>query len=227
MSQRRTHVLFDLDGTLTDSEPGIVASLVFAFTAAGLPVPDAAVLRETIGPPFEIGLPAIGVPPDRLALVVDHYRDHYEVASLFDSRLYDGVVDMIDELAGRELVLLLATAKPEVSARRILEHFGLADRFTVIAGATYEPGRRTKAEVIGHAMDVAGVEPGPHIVMVGDRDHDVLGAHAHGIDAIGVTWGYGTRDELLAAGAMALAETPAELVALIAGRKSPIAGARP
>jgi phosphoglycolate phosphatase len=220
-------VLFDLDGTLTDSEPGIVASLVFAFTAAGLPVPDAAVLRETIGPPFEIGLPAIGVPPDRLALVVDHYRDHYEDASLFDSKLFDGVVDMIDELAERELVLLLATAKPEVSARRIVEHFGLADRFTVIAGATYEPGRRTKAEVIGHALDVAGVEPGPHIVMVGDRDHDVLGAHAHGIDAIGVTWGYGIRDELLAAGAMALAETPAELVALIAGRKSPIAGARP
>ena len=113
---------------------------------------------------------------------------------------------MLDDLVAGGYVLALATAKPEVTARRIIEHFGLTDRFAVLAGATFEPGRRTKAEVIAHALRELAIEGGPHVVMVGDRDHDVHGAHAHGIATIGVLWGYGSAEELTLAGAAALAE---------------------
>ncbi len=182
-----------------------------------MPVPDDAVLRTAIGPPFELGLPLIGVPPERLWAVIDRYRERYEDVGLFESRLYDGVVPMLDELADRGLVLSLATAKPEPTARRIVEHFGLTDRFAVLAGATFEPGRRTKAEVIAHALAELGVDGGPHVVMVGDRAHDVDGARVHDIDTIGALWGYGTTEELTTAGARWLAATPSDVVTTLSG----------
>jgi phosphoglycolate phosphatase len=208
-----THVLFDLDGTLTDSAPGILASLRHAFGQSGVETPAEAVLLRAIGPPFELGLPDIGVPPEHVLAVIDHYRDRYEHVGLFENQLYDGVVDMLDALAG--VVLALATAKPEPTARRIVEHFGLTARFAVIAGATYEPGRRTKTEVIAHALAELGVAGGPDVVMVGDRDHDMLAARHHGLGSIGVVWGYGSVDELTLAGADALANSPAEVVSLV------------
>ena len=173
--------------------------------------PDDA-LRAVVGPPFELGLPLIGVPGDQLWAVIDRYRVHYEGGGLFDCTVYDGIAEMLDALAAAGMVLSLATAKPEETAVRILEHFGLADRFAVLAGATYEPGRRTKDEVITHALRELGIEPGAHVVMVGDRDHDVHGAAVHGIDTIGVLWGYGGAAELTAAGAWTLADTPADVV---------------
>lgn len=213
-----THVLLDLDGTLTDSEPGIVASLLHAFAREGLSAPSPAALRATIGPPFEVGLPAIGVPAERLWSLIAHYRARYEDVGLFENRVYDGVPEMLDALAAAGLVLALATAKPEVTAARIVEHFGLTDRFAVVAGATFEPGRRTKEEVIANVLDRLDIRGGSHVVMVGDRDHDVLGAHTHGLDAVGVTWGYGTPAELTTAGAAVLVDTPAELANVLVGR---------
>jgi phosphoglycolate phosphatase len=213
-----THVLFDLDGTLTDSAPGILASLRHAFGLSGVETPAEAVLLQAIGPPFELGLPEIGVPPEHVLAVIDHYRDRYEDVGLFENKLYDGVVDMLDALAG--VVLALATAKPEPTARRIVEHFGLTARFAVIAGATHEPGRRTKTEVVAHALAELGVAGGPGVVMVGDRDHDMLAARHHGLGSIGVVWGYGSVDELTLAGADALASSPAEVVSLVRGTSS-------
>ena len=214
----RSHVLVDLDGTLSDSEPGISSSLRRALALEGLPVPADDVLRQAIGPPFELGLPLIGVPGDRLWAVIERYRERYEDGGLLETTLYDGVVDMLDALRAHGLVLAVATAKPETTARRVVEHLGLADRFAVLAGATFEPGRRTKAEVITHALRQLEVEAGPHVVMVGDRDHDVHGAQVHGIDSIGVLWGYGGESELTLAGATALASTPADVVELLTGR---------
>ena len=122
---------------------------------------------------------------------------------------------MLDALEAAGVVLGLATAKPEPSARRIVEHFGLADRFAVVAGATYEPGRRTKAEVIAHALGELDVRGGSHVVMVGDRDHDVLAARELGLASIGVAWGYGSREELTAAGADVVADQPADVVGIV------------
>ncbi len=212
-----SHVLFDLDGTLTDSAPGIVGCLRQALAAEGVDLPAEEILLRAIGPPFELGLPDIGVPPERVLAVIAHYREHYEHVGLFENRLYDGVVEMLDALGAAGVFLALATAKPEPTARRIVEHFGLADRFAVLAGATYEglPGRRTKTEVVAYALDQLGVTGGPDVVMVGDRDHDVLAAREFGLVSIGVRWGYGSVDELTSAGADALAADPAEVIALL------------
>jgi phosphoglycolate phosphatase len=212
---RRTHVLVDLDGTITDSFPAITGSLKLALRDLGLPVPPDEALRSVVGPPFELGLPLIGVPGEQLWAVIARYRVHYEAGGLFDCTVYDGIPAMLDALAAAGMVLSLATAKPEETAVRVLEHFGLADRFAVLAGATHEPGRRMKDEVITHALRQLGTEPGAHVVMIGDRDHDVHGAAVHGIDTIGVLWGYGDAAELTGAGAWALADSPADVVDLL------------
>jgi phosphoglycolate phosphatase len=220
MTGARTHVLFDLDGTLSDSEPGIRNSLQWACEIEGFAVPSDEQVRSVIGPPFEIGLPQIGIPDDALSRVIATYRSRYETIGLFENTVYDGIPAMLDELAEAGLSFSIATAKPELTARRILDHFELSTRFEVIVGASLTPERRAKAQVITHALDLLGIPVGhpsvaDGIVMVGDRDHDVLGAQRNGIGCIGVTWGYGSSDELLRAGAIALADRPADVVDLV------------
>lgn len=215
----RTHVLLDLDGTLSDSEPGILRSLQWACEQEGFPVPSEAEVRSVIGPPFEIGLPQIGIPDDALEQVIATYRDRYKQIGAFENTMYDGVIEMLDGLAAAGLSLSIATAKPEQTAHPILDYFGISERFAVRAGATLTSERRAKAEVIDFALRELEINADPdlidHVIMVGDRDHDVLGARQHNITCIGVTWGYGSVEELLVSGAVALAETPAEVVELV------------
>jgi len=219
VTERRTHVLLDLDGTLSDSEPGILRSLQWACEQEGFPIPTEAEVRSVIGPPFEIGLPSIGIPDDALERVVNKYRDRYTRIGAYENTVYDGIIDMLDAMADLGLSLSIATAKPEQTAHPILDYFGISERFDVRAGATLTSERRTKAQVIDHALREleihADPELGDHVIMVGDRDHDVHGAMHHGITCIGVTWGYGSITELLSAGAVALAESPAEVVELV------------
>ena len=148
------------------------------------------------------------------------YRDRYEDIGLFENTVYPGVAEMLDELVAAGHTLSVATAKPEPTARRIIEHFGFADYFAVQAGATVEVGmgRRTKAEVINYALICLRLGPSdlPRVVMVGDRDHDVEGAHLNGIDCIGVTWGFGSVDELHDAGAALTVDSPGEVAAAVA-----------
>lgn len=214
-----THVLLDLDGTLSDSEPGIMRSLEWAFEREGFPLPTETEVRSVIGPPFELGLPSIGIPDDALERVINTYRIRYAAIGAFENTLYDGIVEMLDSMKGAGYSISVATAKPEETAHPILDYFGISDRFEVRAGSTLTSERRTKAQVIDHALRELGLHNQPdlehRVVMVGDRDHDVLGAMHHGIPCIGVTWGYGSRDELIRAGAVALAEAPPEVVALI------------
>lgn len=215
----RTHVLIDLDGTLSDSEPGILRSLQWACEQEGFPVPTEAQVRSVIGPPFEIGLPTIGIPDDALERVVNRYRERYASIGAYENTLYGGIIEMLTALDAADLVLSVATAKPEVTAHPILDHFDISQWFTVRAGATLTTDRRTKAEVIDFALRELGIHGDPklgeHAIMVGDRDHDVHGALHHGIPCIGVTWGYGSPEELLTAGAVALAEHPADVVAMV------------
>jgi phosphoglycolate phosphatase len=217
---RTTHVLLDLDGTISDSSPGIARSLQHAFGACGYEPPTDEQVRTVIGPPFEVGLPSLGIPIDDVERVVRAYRDRYEDIGLFENTVYPGIVEMLDALAEAGHTLSIATAKPEPTARRIIEHFGFAERFVVQAGATHEvgTGRRTKAEVIDYALIMLQLSPSdlPWVVMVGDRDHDVEGAHLNGIDCVGVTWGFGSPDELASAGAAVLVDTPGEVAAAVA-----------
>ena len=218
-----THVLLDLDGTLTDSSVGIGRSLAHAFTECGYDAPDDEAVRSMIGPPFEVSFPRHGIDVDDIERVIAAYRVRYEDVGLFENELYDGVPDMMEALASAGHTITLATAKPEVVAVRITEHFGLTDYFRTQVGSLFEvgSGRRTKGEVITEAFHRLGLSVHDrialdHVVMVGDRDHDVEGAHLNAIDCIGVAWGFGSHEELLGAGARVVVDAPREVAGAVA-----------
>jgi phosphoglycolate phosphatase len=219
-SDSTVHVLLDLDGTLSDSSPGIGRSLQHAFAACGYEPPTGDQVRSAIGPPFEVSFPTLGVPVDDIGRVVAAYHERYEDIGLFENEVYPGIAEMLEEFARAGFVVSLATAKPQSTAMRITEHFGFTHHFAVQAGASHTvgSGRRTKAQVITYALaelGLAGHRNGHHVVMVGDRDHDVEGALHNGVDCIGVTWGFGSADELTGAGACALVDSPAEVAAAV------------
>jgi phosphoglycolate phosphatase len=219
VSVERTHVLLDLDGTISDSEPGILNSLRWACEMEGFPRPTEEEVRSVIGPPFELGLPSIGIPDDALERVINTYRVRYAEIGAFENTVYEGVIEMLDALAAAGYSLSIATAKPEVTAHPILDHFGITERFEVRAGATLTSERRTKAQVIDFALHELGMHAETdlwdRVIMIGDRDHDVHGAMHHHIPCIGVLWGYGSIEELLKAGAVDLAEEPADVVDMV------------
>lgn len=186
-------VLFDLDGTLTDSARGIVSSFKHALAEVGATVPDDGDLAgRIIGPPMHHTLGAMGL-GDRTAAAVAAYRADYTTRGWSMNSLFDGIPGLLEDLRAAGVRLAVATSKAEPTAHRILEHFGLAGHFEVIAGASVDGSRATKADVVAHAL--AKLTPLPErVLMVGDRSHDVEGAAAHGIDTVVVDWGYGRTD---------------------------------
>jgi phosphoglycolate phosphatase len=213
--QHWTAVLVDLDGTVMDSAPGITRTLAAALGDLGLPVPPPARLLEFVGPPILDGLRDVaGIEGDGARRVLDRYRARYRVTGAFEAEPYPGIREALEALR-RTAPLAIATSKPESIAIRILEHFGLAPLFTVIAGASDDETRSEKADVITRALALLG-ERGVDVsrpVMIGDRVHDVAGAAAHGIPTILAGWGYGAPEE--AAGTGAVAASPAGLPALV------------
>ena len=219
MTTRRA-VLLDLDGTLTDSAPGIVNCLRYALDAMGVDHPDDAAIRTFLGPPLAVTFREHFAMSDAdVDVAIAKYRERYHDIGLFENEVYDGIPELLTGLGEAGLPLAVATSKPTYSATRILEHFGLARHFAFIGGSDLEGTRHDKAAVIAHTMAelaLLGLPSTPDaLVMVGDREHDVLGARAHGIDTVGVLWGYGDADELIGAGAVALADSPAELLELL------------
>ncbi len=212
-------VLFDLDGTLTDSAPGIVNCVRYALDDMGIPHPDDATMRTFLGPPLAVTFAEhFGMTQAQIDYAVGKYRERYHDVGLFENDVYDGIPGLLDRLDG-DVTMAVATSKPTYSATRILEHFDLASHFAFIGGADLEGVRHDKAAVIAHTLaelDALGATTGASdIVMVGDREHDVRGARAHGIDTIGVLWGYGDEAELLSAGAVDVVESPAELLQVL------------
>lgn len=198
-------LLFDLDGTISDSAPGILAALRHAFAVNGLPRLDAATERTLLGPPFYESLPPlIGDVP--LGDVIGAYRAHYTAGSMYDTVAYDGIADVLREAREAGATLAVATSKPEMYAVPIVERLGLADLFATVGGDEADGSLGTKALVIGKVLGRL-----PHdddTVMIGDRLHDVAGAQAHGLRCIGAGWGYGGPGELLAAGAEPVIDRP-------------------
>ena len=213
----RTHVLVDLDGTISNSLPGIARSLQYAFAECGYEPPTDDAVRSIIGPPFEVSFPILGVPVNEMAPVVAKYRERYNDIGLFENAMYEGVPEMLEALLRDGLSLALATAKPEAVARRITAHFDVARHFVYEAGASpaLNDNRRSKDQVITYCLAELGIAPGDHVVMLGDRDHDVEGALANGIDCVGVTWGFGSADELSGAGAHRIVDHPADVLAAV------------
>lgn len=202
-------VLIDLDGTLSNSAPGILASLRQAFADVGVPALDVATERSLLGPPFFESLPPL-VGADRVPAIIDAYRRHYDTA-MFDTTVYDGIVDVLADLRAQDVTLGVATSKPEYYAVPIVEHLGIAEYFATVAGDALDGSRDTKAKVIAEALRRLGSpEPGD-VLMLGDRSHDVEGARAHSIGCLGAGWGYGVPGEL--ADAVEVFATPLELLA--------------
>jgi len=213
-----TSVLFDLDGTLTDSAPGITSSLVSTFTQLGLPVPDEDALLAYVGPPLKDSLQRFaGMTEAEANAAVEIYRTFANDNDLQDNAVIPGILGLLRDLNAAGIPIAVATSKPESRARRILEHFGLAEHFTVIAGAGDDGSRASKADVIAHALAQLGADglDLEHVVMVGDRSHDVIGAEVNGIPAIMVEWGYGSPTE--ATGAIAVVYAIDQLHNLLLG----------
>ncbi len=212
----KQYILFDLDGTLTESAPGIINSLKYALERLGVHDYDKAVLGKFIGPPLAVSFEKFfGLKGEDNAEAIKIYREYFSRKGLFENAVYPGIDDMLSRLKSAGLKLGVATSKPEVFARRILDKFGLSKYFEVICGIPLDNEHMTKAQVIARAIGELGSDDRQAFLMVGDRDYDVAGAHRNGIECLGVTYGYGSRDELEGAGAeyMAVsAENAAELI---------------
>ncbi|MRG59860.1 HAD hydrolase-like protein [Agromyces sp. CFH 90414] len=210
-------VLFDLDGTIVDSETEITNSLAHTFSSMGLPVPDDEALRAFVGPPLLDSLRMTAGFTDADAWeALNVYRDHY-ADHLLASPVFPGVAGVLERLHAAGVPVALATSKPESMARRVLDHAGLASYFTVIAGASDDEERSTKADVVAHALgglQALGIDTS-HAVMVGDRGYDTLGAAANGVPTILVEWGYGSPAE--ASDALAVVHSADQLRTLLLG----------
>ncbi len=210
------HLLFDLDGTLTDPFPGITKCIQHALTSLGQPLPSAESLRWCIGPPLKSSLRTLlGSLYEHLAdEALARYRERFGSVGLFENNVYPGIERTLDELQNCGYRLSVATSKPTVFAERIIQHFGLRRYFHTVDGSELDGTRSDKALLIAHILEREDIDPSS-VVMIGDREHDMLGARHNGVAGLGVLWGYGTREELEAASAYACAAAPSDLVALL------------
>lgn len=208
----RDIILFDLDGTLTDPALGITNSILHALEKMGRDLPPRESLYRFIGPPL---VPAfqefLGMTEEEANRALTLYREYFSVNGLFENTPYDCIGDALAQLKNAGCTLVLATSKPEKFALRILEHFDLAQYFTLICGASMDAERNTKDAVIGYALVKLGFPDVSRVVMIGDRHHDAEGAAVFGIPTVGVLWGYGSRDELEQAGAERIVSSVSEM----------------
>ena len=206
-------VFFDLDGTITDSGEGIMNCATLGLEHFGLPVPSREEMRVFVGPPLDQTFIRFGVPADKTDEAIAVFRSRYRTIGKFENFPYPGVREALETLQAQGHRLFVATSKPEILANEVLEHFDLARYFEQIAGATLDGSRSHKADVITYLLGLTG-DVG-QTVMVGDTAYDVIGAAQHGIPTIGVSWGYGEITDMEKAGAVAIAHTMEEMVALI------------
>lgn len=211
------NIFFDLDGTLTDAAPGITRSIEYALEKLGEPVPDAALLRGCLGPPLAESVPQLLAHPtgERIQQAITYYRERYSAVGKFENEVYAGIPETLAALNTAGHRLFVATAKLTGYGREIIEHFQLAAHFDDIFGSELDGRHSNKAELLGYMIEVNHFDR-QQCLMVGDRKHDIVAAQAQQMRSVGVLYGYGSREELLTAGATYLVETPQALIPLIA-----------
>lgn len=209
-------ILFDLDGTLTDPGEGITNSVAYALDKCGIEVSDKRELYKFIGPPLKDSfMKYYGFSEDEALKAIEYYREYFRDTGIFENEVYEGVEDMLKALCNEGKRLVLATSKPEEFAVRILEHFELKKYFTVVAGASMDSSRSNKGDVIAYALSMCGDICKDNTIMIGDREHDIIGAEQNALKSVGVLYGYGSEEELKKAGADYIVATPADILKLI------------
>ena len=205
-------ILFDLDGTLTDSGPVITNSVAYALKKWDIIENDINILKKFVGPPLDASFAKYyGFSKEKCVQAIQYYREYYLTKGIYENQVYDGMEELLKWLRDTGRRAIVATSKPEPSAIHVLEYFHMDSYFDIIAGATMDGSRVEKSDVIRYALDRAGIRDLSGVVMVGDRENDIQGAKANGLDSIGVLYGYGSREELEEAGAMQIAETVEDL----------------
>ena len=211
------YILFDLDGTLTNPKEGITKSVQYALKQCGIVVEDADTLIPFIGPPLRESFKTFyGFDDAKAEWAVAQYRVYFTQKGIFENAIYDGVAALLAKLQSAGKTLILATSKPAVYAEEILKHFDIYDYFTFISGSELDGRRSQKSEVIGYALEQTNISALDAVVMVGDKEHDIIGAKEIGIYSIGVLYGYGDYEELSRANANQIAASVCELAEILA-----------
>lgn len=216
ISRKIQTVLFDLDGTLTDSGPGIMNSVCYAMKKAGYEIPEESVLRSFIGPPLHESFRiTCGITDEEAHRMVALYREYYEERGMLENTLYEGVIEMLADLKQAGMRLFMATSKPEKYARLIAEHFGIASCFDAIGGACMDGTRTDKQEVIEYVLKENGIVDRSTVLMVGDRKYDIEGARKAGLASAAVLYGYGSREEMEKAHPDLIVDIPQEIAEVL------------
>ena len=210
------HILFDLDGTLTNPELGITSSVMYALEKFNIKVEDRKELHPFIGPPLSYSFQTYyGLSEADSELAIKYYRERFSVKGLYENEVYEGVEKLLQQLKESGKTLIIATSKPEEYTLKILEHFHLLKYFDYVAGATMDGSRGEKADVIRYALEISGIQDKSKAIMIGDRKYDILGAKENGLDSIGVLFGFGDYEELTNAGADYIAENVEDILNFI------------
>jgi len=210
-------IFFDLDGTLTDPKLGITRSIQYALQKLDLPVPTQDELTWCIGPPLRASFVIMLGGDARADLAVSLYRERFADVGLYENSVYPDIEHILATLKQSHGRLFVATSKARVFADRIIDHFRLRDYFEHVFGAELDGTRADKGELLAYALESAGLNS-QHALMIGDRSHDMIGAKTNGMGAIGVLYGYGSREELIEAGASHVCATPRAVLDHIGGR---------
>lgn len=216
MNENIRYVLFDLDGTLTDSGVGITKAVAYSLEKFGIITKDLSTLFKFIGPPLENSFrDYFGFSEEETNLALNYFHEYYDDKGIFENFPYDGIIDVLAELKNKGKKLIVATSKPTVMADTVLKHFDLEKYFDFIATASMDRSRRSKEEVLEYAIKNYEIEDCSEAIMVGDTRFDIEGAHSFGMKCIAVSYGYGTEEELTKAGAEYIAAKPEDILSFI------------
>jgi len=214
--KNKEYILFDLDGTLTDSAPGITNCVKYSLEKMGKEIPSFNILKKFIGPPLvDSFMEYIGMSREEALMAVENYRERYRDIGIFENDVYEGVEDLLGTLKSKGKTIILATCKPKVFADRILKHFGLLKYFDFTVGAYLDGRLGYKEEVIEEIIKIGKIKDKSKMVMIGDRHHDIEGAKAHGIHSIGVSYGFAEDGELQKAGADFIVNSTYEILNIL------------
>ena len=210
------YILFDLDGTITESGPGIMNSVEYALNKMNREVGERDTLKKFIGPPLTESMEKYyGMSEEEALLGVKYYREYYHDKGIYENRVYDGLEEVLKKIneAGKQAIV--ATSKPEKYAKIIIDHFHLTQYFACVAGMEMDGGRGTKAQVITYALEKNDITDKSKVLMIGDREHDVIGAHENGLDCLGILYGFGSRKEFEEAGADYIRENVEDILQFV------------